>query len=111
MTTHLFGHGFGGVPLLRPPFLPGYATQNSELGSRHSYLHCPYLWLGYVEGYARRFWQGNETHRGQPGQPGRVATLVEEAGTSTYGLSLELKGEDALEYLNNRNGDRAQQCT
>ncbi len=66
---------------------------------------------GYVEGYARRFWQGNETHRGQPGQPGRVATLVEEAGTSTYGLALELKGEDALEYLNNRNGDRAQYST
>jgi hypothetical protein len=36
---------------------------------------------------------------------------VEEAGTSTYGLALELKGEDALEYLNNRNGDRAQYST
>jgi cation transport protein ChaC len=72
----------------------------------YTYFHSPYLWSGYVEGYARRFWQGNETHRGQPGQPGRVATLVEEAGTSTYGLALELKGEDALEYLNNRNGDR-----
>jgi cation transport regulator ChaC len=59
-----------------------------------------------VEGYARRFWQGNETHRGEPGRPGRVATLVEEAGTLTHGLALELKGEDALEYLNNRKGGR-----
>ena len=57
---------------------------------------------GYVEGYARRFWQGNETHRGQPGQPGRVATLVEEGACLTHGMALELKGEEALDYLNNR---------
>lgn len=58
--------------------------------------------IGYVEGLARRFWQGNETHRGMPGAPGRVATLVEEQGAVTHGIAMELKGNDALDYLNNR---------
>lgn len=58
--------------------------------------------IGYVEGLARRFWQGNETHRGVPGKPGRVATLVEEKEAITHGLAMELKGEEALDYLNNR---------
>ncbi len=58
--------------------------------------------LGYVKGFARRFWQGNETHRGVPGRPGRVATIVEEREAITHGVALELKGNEALEYLNNR---------
>ena len=58
--------------------------------------------VGKVNGFARRFWQGNETHRGTPGRPGRVATLIEEAGCDTYGVAMELTGEEALDYLNNR---------
>jgi len=57
---------------------------------------------GHVEGYSRKFWQGNETHRGMPGRPGRVATLVEEKAGLTHGVALQLTGEEALDYLNNR---------
>jgi len=60
------------------------------------------LLVGYVDGFARRMWQGNETHRGTPGNPGRVATLIEEAKSTTYGVAMELQGEEALDYLNNR---------
>ena len=37
-----------------------------------------------------------------PGRPGRVATLVEEKAGLTHGVALQLTGEEALDYLNNR---------
>jgi len=70
--------------------------------------------IGFVKGFARRMWQGNETHRGVPGKPGRVATLVEDASDMTHGIALELQGEEALDYLNNREmtlGGYSQQIT
>lgn len=57
---------------------------------------------GYIRGYARRFWQGNVTHRGTIDKPGRVATLVEDKEAITWGCAYRITGHIALEYLKQR---------
>lgn len=47
---------------------------------------------GYVNGYAIRFWQGNTTHRGTPESPGRVATLIKDESSKTWGKAFQLRG-------------------
>ncbi|XP_061552491.1 glutathione-specific gamma-glutamylcyclotransferase 1-like isoform X1 [Phycodurus eques] len=61
--------------------------------------------IGYIKGYKRRFWHGDDFYRGDKENPGRVVTLVKDQEACTWGMAYEVSDaqiKEVLQYLNMR---------
>lgn len=76
----------GGVEA--PLWVFGYGSLMWRPGFRHRERRP-----ARAEGWARRFWQGSTDHRGVPGAPGRVVTLLPQTGAHCWGMAFRVDPE------------------
>mmetsp|Transcript_59612 Transcript_59612/g.141848 ORF Transcript_59612/g.141848 Transcript_59612/m.141848 type:complete len:228 (+) Transcript_59612:34-717(+) len=91
-----------GVALPDPLWVFGYASLVWKPVEPHAEAK-----FGYINGFARRFWQRSPDHRGVPEKPGMVATLVpaeQEAASDSeparvYGMAYRIDASDVADVL------------
>lgn len=77
------------LPLMSSTWVFGYGS----LVFRPAFVHRESR-PAFVRDLSRRFYQGSTDHRGLPGAPGRVATLIPLSGAVTWGTAYRVAAED-----------------